>query len=443
MSTDQISMEHIDNVNEAVNLLKKRIIGYFERLQDKENHAYYNYFESSSVSAPEKIKGIAQFPDGKGNYIDIPYNLETPLEVTIKFGHLLFDSLKIRVEFPTVIFGNRNILPQLVFSVKSQVAYTGSYGLVWEALTGDGGKFAFHPITNKLTKKKDLLTYYEDGTVDMFCDVLNRGQYKQISILRKFIHEIIDGKYKKQFVYDSKIIADPNFIQVPIIGEYSERTNEHTFILRCWAWGKNWIPPALLVMNIFYPIASILSMFETDGEFIDGAEPKELEDYKKDKRNLSRKDKAKERKKADNFDPFKAPVSRVQRDEFGYMIDTKKGMGVMDTKAARKSLWEIQKELEEKKKQGGSGEISKAHVQNYTNSTEFFEKNQTKRFNVKGDETKLPFRDKSNITLLKSCRPPFILKFARDQIRVKRGVTSKRAVELIYKVYKLGFLHPA
>ena len=181
-------------------------------------------------------------------------------------------------------------------------------------------------------------------------------------------------------------------------------------------------------------------MFDRDGEFIDGAEPAPIEDVKADLRHISDKEKAYDR----GWDPFKTQ-EKVKRDEFGFIIrkDDEGGLGTRDLSSARKSLWEIQKDLEKKRKKDmAQAGPANQNIINYPSAKEFFAKNQMKRFIVKGSYSHLPFSEKSKIEIMKACKPPFVLKFARDKIRLKKRVTSRKAIELIFEVYNMGYLVP-
>ena len=110
---------------------------------------------------------------------------------------------------------------------------------------------------------------------------------------------------------------------------------------------------------------------------------------------------------------------------------------------ARKSLWQIEKELEKARKEEEAEAEKRSHVKKFADPKEWYEKYQTSRFVVEGDFSNLSLREKANIKTLQGCNPPFVLKFARDQVRVKKGIPSSKAIQLLFQVYNLGFLKEA
>jgi hypothetical protein len=102
---------------------------------------------------------------------------------------------------------------------------------------------------------------------------------------------------------------------------------------------------------------------------------------------------------------------------------------------------DLQKKMSAQNKDVAANVRDLSHVKKYPTPEAFFEENQGKRFIVKGETAGLGFLDKSNVEALKNCSPPFILRYARDQIKVRRSLTSSKAIELIFSVYNLGFLY--
>ena len=432
-----IPIHLMDELQETMKVYQGRISAFFDKLKDRTSKAW-DFIDSIRIHDQERVRFTARYPNTADEFVDIPYMGNMALRCTINLKNLPFNSIEIKLIFPDVIFGEKNVLPQLMFSVDSPVAYPGNIGLVWDGLMGKSIQPKFHPFTDPSKMVEDLITFYNDGTVDMFCDILNRGEYPQAAELRNFIQKLNDGEYKYIFSYQKNYLLEPNIIQVPIIGIHipSEQKTRSTFL--GWTYGKDWINPADIIMSVFYPICSIITMFDSNADYIQGSVPFKAQREKKDKRFLSQKEKVQERKAKDDFDPFKQKGESILRDEFGYAIEGKDGLGVRDVRAARKSLWQIERELAEKKEAAAAQYHSTDHVVRYPSAKIFFEENQGKKYKIEGDPVHLSFVDKGNVELAKLVQGA--LRYARDQIRIKRAVTSDKAIEILFSVYNLGFM---
>jgi hypothetical protein len=110
---------------------------------------------------------------------------------------------------------------------------------------------------------------------------------------------------------------------------------------------------------------------------------------------------------------------------------------VQETASARNKILDVT-QIPRSKEKVAPRDMS--HVKKYPSADKWFEENQSKSFIVKGNTTGLPFIDKSNVDLVKTMSSPFMLRYARDQVRVRRTITSIKAVEILFSVYNLGFL---
>lgn len=434
----------MDAVDRVMKGFKKRMENYLQNFISKNAKSFLEFYSKFTLGDPETIKLTVKYPiDDKGSYMDVPYEFQAITMVNIQMHDLNFNNAQVYFDFPPILLGPSGIVPQIVFKVKSPVAYPGNMGLVWEGTDPEIKNYAFHPFQTRETMRDDLIGYYKEGVVDQFCDFLNRNpnNEKLINICRAFIEELESGKYKKLLKYQSEVLKPYMAIQIPVIGEFNEAANVTTFNFRSWAIGEEYIPITDTIMNLLEPICYVVAKFDEKGDLkpeSGGAQPTEqMPQNTRDRRVLlSKKDKMKDRL---DSDPFKQAEKRVERDEFGFVIDKKAGFSTRETVAARKSLVEIQQDLAKKAAAAPTTRDTK-HVQKYATPEAWFEANQGKRFILKGETVGLPFLEKANVETIKGCNPPFILRFARDQIRVKRSCTSQEAVKILFSVYNLGFL---
>ncbi len=434
-----------DAVERVMRGVKKRTEAYLTSFKDKKNARLLQYYRGEKPTPSEKVKLTIQYPTEQKKFVDVPYELNAIIHTELQVDSLHFEKVDVFFDFPAMLLGSRGIVPQIVYKIKSPVAYPGNMGLVWEAISEDVGKWAFHPFGSKSTMKKDLLGYYKEGVVDQFCDTLNRGNQKAVKTLQNYVSEIANGKNKRFFKYQPDPMQPNNTILVPIIGEFDEKANITTFSVRSWALGEDWIPAEDVIFNILEPLAIIVSLFDEKGDLKQQTEAKEeigkLKPVSTGNRRvlLDVKDRVRDRSSGD---PFKLKEKKVERDEFGFFIDKKKGFSGQDVQTARSSIMDIEKKLKVQDEQKPETR-DLSHVQNYPSAEAFYNENQGKNFIVKGDAKGLSFIDKANLDVVKSCSPPFILRYARDQIRLKRQLTSAKAMEILFSIYKLGFLFEA
>ncbi len=71
---------------------------------------------------------------------------------------------------------------------------------------------------------------------------------------------------------------------------------------------------------------------------------------------------------------------------------------------------------------------------------EFFQEFQMRQFVMVGNGSDLPFKLRGDFKMLQMLTSPFILSFARDQVRIKKSITSMDAVEVLFEFYKTGHM---
>jgi len=149
----------------------------------------------------------------------------------------------------------------------------------------------------------------------------------------------------------------------------------------------------------------------------------------------------------DNWNPFK-PVKQLKRDEFGFIMDKTREDSEFGTKEL---LWgieqvkkaELEKEKELKKQELKEEEVEPQDVSRWPDANAWYNEFQSKKFVIKGDRSKLTFTERGEINMILGCNPPFILRFARDEIRLKYNMIGSDVVKLLFKYYKLGYLRLA
>jgi hypothetical protein len=422
----------------------KKVQGYFETIIRSAKIA--KNVEGYQGLPPEHVKVNVQLPV-KDQFVPIPFEFDTVLGCMIKLTGLSISEVYVNVMIPGILLGPKNIMPQLVFTIKAPVMYPGNIGLVWEPLSGNPNKYGFHPFGGPQTMRDDLTNYFKEGVVDQFCDILNRFEYAECQKLRAFANEMSRGKMQEHFKRFIDKKTPPALILVPIVVEHDPEQKETMITCRSWAGQNQWISAGEVIMEVFEPLASIISMFNESGELVaDNPIKKTLEVIEHietaDRRTIDKREKMKDAKVSDE-ELFGGPKKTVERDEFGFIKDEKLGFASSDTTAARNAILERQKALQQSvaAQSSSAGQKDLSHVKKFKTAEEWFNIYQGKRFTVKGEVSGLPFIDKANVELVKQCSPPFILKYARDQIRLKRNCTGIKAAEILFAVYNLGFLY--
>ncbi|MFO8018177.1 MAG: hypothetical protein R6U96_06040 [Promethearchaeia archaeon] len=78
-----------------------------------------------------------------------------------------------------------------------------------------------------------------------------------------------------------------------------------------------------------------------------------------------------------------------------------------------------------------------------SNPKEWFNENKMRQFITVGNGNDLPFRKRGDFTLLKTLPKPFILTFARDQLKIKKRKMSSEVIKMLFELYKSGHIKPA
>ncbi|MGV9200500.1 MAG: hypothetical protein ACOC4M_16960, partial [Promethearchaeia archaeon] len=78
-----------------------------------------------------------------------------------------------------------------------------------------------------------------------------------------------------------------------------------------------------------------------------------------------------------------------------------------------------------------------------SNPKEWFSQNNMRQFVTVGNGNDLPFRKRGDFTLLKNLPKPFILTFARDQLKIKKRKMSSEVIQILFDLYKSGHIKPA
>jgi hypothetical protein len=439
MSVPTIIADSVDNV---MRQFKKRMETYLSTFKDPRLTQYFNAY---TLAEPEKFKTIVQYPVQNNKFVDVPYEMKASIKSELRLINLHFTKAEVSFEFPTYILGPNGVVPQIIYKIKSPISYPGNVGLVWEGLSGDPRKWKFHPFGSKLSMKNDLMTYYQDGTIDQLCEILNNPEEKSLNALRIFLREMTDGKITKNFKFEADIMAQKNYIQVPISIEFNEKEHASYIYTRTWAYGNEWITPSLVILNVFEALCNVITRFDENAELKPVSDTNKKDDTQAGILNQDRrvlldpKMKIKDREKGDIFSQ---QSKKVDRDEFGYIIGEKKGFSSKDVQISRNTVLNMEKKLElEKNTKNVSQDLS--HVQKFQTAQIWYDTKQGNQFVLKGETKNLPFKDKVITDILKTMSSPFILKYARDQVRLKMQCTSQKAIEFLFVIYNQGFLFEA
>jgi hypothetical protein len=441
MSIDPKLMQQAQKIFQG---LETRIQTYFSELGSKKNGLYLKNFEGYQIHPPEPGQVTIQLPV-KNEFVDVPIEYKLSTSATVKLTNLHCKEIYIMINIPPILFGPRNLMPQIVFICPSPIAYPGNIGLVWEPLTNSAGKYAFHPYTSPDTMREDLIQYFGEGVVDQFCDILNRWELDECKKIREFTTDLTRGKYGESFKRPTGKNQPPASILFPITYEHEADVRKSTIQVKTWAGSAEWIPPAEIVIKVMDPFSAIATMFNEAGD-LDKDVPiglsLEVQEQltQKDRRNISMRDKEKELRIGSDAELFGANYKQKKRDEFGYVMGEE--IGKRDTAASRQSVLDQKARIETSLKTAASAPTQTTRqVKKYNSATDWFEECQGKKYTAKGDTSTLSFLEKTNVNIVLGLNQPFILRYARDQVRLKLNSTSAKAIELLFTVYNKGFLY--
>ncbi|MHA1821605.1 MAG: hypothetical protein ACTSU2_03400 [Promethearchaeota archaeon] len=421
--------------------------------KEKINKAYFDYIYDVKLLPDEKVKVIVEVP-GKDlkSFEQIEIEFNCPVKAEVKFYGLVVEKVLIEILFPPYLIGKSFILPIVNVSTKSYKSWAGNIGLVWEGLV-KGSKIGFYPYENKLQMMSDLKKYSKENIVDPICDFINNYNVDASVRLKKSIAKFIADKknlaWRYKSGYDSTI---ENVLQVPINMEFEESENSSYINFKFYAVGDEWVPLSKIVLDFLAPLSEITAYFNDEGELMSEEEIAEV--YKalmeaKTKREAEEKLKAKGKAvkssadiESDKWDPFKQEKN-LKRDEFGFLIDKRKAeFGTKDVDVARKRILEEgHKQYREILiKENSKKPPEPQDTSRWPNAAVWYNEMQGKRFTITGGVQNLSFTEKGELNILKACNPPFVLRFARDQIRLNNGMITSEIQKLMFKFYKLGFL---
>jgi hypothetical protein len=78
----------------------------------------------------------------------------------------------------------------------------------------------------------------------------------------------------------------------------------------------------------------------------------------------------------------------------------------------------------------------------YASSKDWFNQFQMNQFVMIGSGSDLPFRKRGDFKILQTLPKPFMLLFAKNQLGVKKGLTSSEVIDILFELYKTGHLKP-
>ena len=76
----------------------------------------------------------------------------------------------------------------------------------------------------------------------------------------------------------------------------------------------------------------------------------------------------------------------------------------------------------------------------FSSAKDWFQEFSMRQFVTVGKGNDLPFRERGNFTILNSLPKPFILTFARDQLKLKSRKLSSEIIDYLFKLYKSGHI---
>ncbi|MHA1294282.1 MAG: hypothetical protein ACTSQJ_16660 [Promethearchaeota archaeon] len=321
--------EYAKKILESFN---KKIIEYFESFKSEKNILYKDYLDGVIVHPHQEREFDVGIPLEKGRKVDFAMEslkYKMPALATIRFKNFPLEEVMVRIEFPNILFGPKDLQPKILFSTTLRTPWPGDFGLIWLPLTGSD-KFAFHPYENKDKKVEDLLNFYQESIVDPLCDFLNTSKHRLAVRLRNNLKNFIESEDSEIWNYKNQFKKkEYNIIEVPIYCEYFEDNDASILYFECYSLKKRWIPPADIIVNILQYIGLSTEMFDYDGNLISEEDMKiidaQLDRFDETAKKVEKKKKAIKLK--EEWDPFK-PIKTVKRDEFGYAVGASSGISM-------------------------------------------------------------------------------------------------------------------
>ncbi len=422
---------------------KKKIVEYINAAnQGPDNTAYLEYLSRAQPAPDDKITTTVITPAGQA-WERHEFTFSCPTRVNFHFMGIAIRSVELNILFPGELFGPNQINPHLIFKTQLPRPWLGGFG----AFMGPG-QVGMYPFDNFSTMAQEIAHNAKENLVDKLCDFINHSNEACAKALRANL-DYLARKWNFLFEYSVQKGAE-NKIPVPFYVLFDPNMRKSTAVLEVFVRKELWLAPAEAIMRFLEPLVEAACYFDDNGElFPDG--PHYAEDYLLSKIKKGAPEKGKDAEEAVGF----APAKHVERDEFGFVIsggkkakefsagDVAGSFGQLVDETRKQQELEYQKRLVKSEVQKQQLQQSVQGItQQFRNAQEWWASFQNKRFKLVGDPASLPLKIKGNVSFLQALNPPFILLFARDQLRVKRSLTGAQAQEALFEIFKTGFLQP-
>ncbi len=435
-----MSLQSRAAATELLTNYKKKIVEYINGAnQGPDNISYLEYLSRATPSPDDKVTTTVITPAGQA-WERHEFTFSCPTRVNFFFMGIAIRSVEMNILFPGEIFGPNQVNPHLHFKTQLPRAWLGGFG----AYMGPG-PVGMYPFDNLPTMAQEIAQNAKENLVDKLCDFINHSNEACARALRSNL-DYLARKWNFLFEYSVQK-GKENKIPVPLYVLYDPAARKSTAVLEVFVRKEMWLPPAEAIMRFLEPLIEAACYFDDKGElFADG--PHYEEDYLLSKIKKGTPGKGKGEEDAVGF----APAKHVERDEFGFVISGGKkakefsggdmgSFGQLVDETRKQQELEYQKRIvkSEADKQQLQQSVQ-GIAQQYRNAQEWFAIFQSKRFKLVGDPVALPLKLKGNVLFLQALNPPFILSFGRDQLRLKRSLTGTQAQEILFEIFKTGFL---
>ncbi len=436
-----MSQESRAAATELLTNYKKKIVEYINGAnQGPDNTSYLEYLSRATPSPDDKVTTTVITPAGQA-WERNEFTFSCPTRVNFFFMGIAIRSVELNILFPGEIFGPNQVNPHLLFKTQLPRAWLGGFGTYMGP-----GPVGMYPFDHLPTMAQEIAHNAQENLVDKLCDFINHSNEPCARAFRANL-DYLARKWNFLFEYTAQKGTE-NKIAVPLYVLYDATSHKSTVVLEVFVRKEMWLPPAEAIMRFLEPLVECACYFDDKGElFPDG--PHYEQDYLLSKLKTEGASKGTGGEASVGF----APAKHVERDEFGFVISGGKkakefagadlgghfGQLLDETRKQQELEYQkrlIKSEVEKTKLQQSVQGIS----QQFKNAQEWFAVVQSKRFKVVGDPASLPLKLKGNVSFLQALNPPFILSFARDQLRVKRSLTGSQAQDILFEIFKTGFL---
>ncbi|GAB4327063.1 MAG: hypothetical protein Kow0069_33840 [Promethearchaeota archaeon] len=424
---------------------KQRLLQYFNGFQSSDNKKLLRYVSDFVVHPERQVQLIVQFPVDEGNYEPVPVTFTCPTRVDLKLMGLSFRELSVEALFPGILFGPASAIPRLVFRAPTPRSWPGHVGLYFDP--HDPKDVGLYPYERAVLKRKEIKAHHDEGVLDGLCDFLNNYDAAPSNAFRRSLSKIFTKTRFPAFYYRSYTNRDViNVIHVPIYLEYDQAKDESWMVMETYASKDYWMQPQTVALEYFEHLAEATNYFDDEGNlFEDGPHPPTWTTGQGGaaERQVVKRPTTKVEVEANPFREAK----RVERDAMGFVIRSATGEFALDATEAEKRRVEEQRRLQREREQAAkaAAETIKPPVDLhlYRDANDWYERNSTRQFTLRGTPEALSFKDRADFRLLESFNPPFMLQFLRDHVKIKKQLlTSTRASQFLFDCYKKGFLVP-